>query len=374
MESNRPTPLVLLPLTISAANSLLSAPSKENLEHTSGHIDCPACERARKQMLDPTFMAGLGFSEASGVWLDGHSQHIAAGSVKDYQSCIKALTPFFAALYLKQIHVGHFEQYQKMRIAGTGGLTKAGPSRVNHELNTLSQVLGRAGLWAPIAPYYRPLRLPRPKGGRALTPEESHRLFSTAAANPRWHVVYCCALITANTTAGPGEIKHMRLRDVDLALPAIRIVEGIKNEYRHRTIPLNKPALWAVRSLVKRAGEIGATEPEHYLLPHRAPNGAKGFDVTRPATSWRKSWHLLTEAANLPGLRFYDLRHDALTSLLADPETSERTIMEIAGHITREMLERYSHQRMKTKTEAVERLAANSEKLAGRAQLILVKK
>lgn len=346
----------------------------QDLEHTLGHLNCPACERSRRQMLEPNFIAELGFVEAAAVWLDGHAQHISAGTLRDYNNCIAALTPFFGALSLRQIHIGHFEQYQKMRSLGSGGLRGAGPSRVNHELNTLSQILTRAGLWAPLAPNYKPLRLPRPKVGRSLSPEESHRLFSMAASNPRWKVAYCCALITVNTTAGPSEIRHLRLRDVDVSIPAIRIIEGIKNEYRQRTIPLNKPALWAVRSLLERAMEIGAHQPEHYLLPHRAANGRKGFDVERPITSWRGAWKQFTNAANLKELRFYDLRHDAITSLLADPDTSERTIMEIAGHVTRAMLERYSHQRMTTKAQAVDRLAAKSAQSVGRAQLILMKK
>lgn len=325
-------------------------------------------------MLEPNVVADLGFSEAARVWLDGHAPHISAGTLRDYHNCIAALTPFFGTFTLRQIHIGHFEQYQKMRSSGSEELRAAGPSRVNHELNTLSQILARAGLWAPLAPSYKPLRLPRPKVGRSLSPEESHRLFSMAASNPRWKVAYCCALISVNTTSGPNEIRHLRLRDIDMTIPAIRITEGVKNEYRERTIPLNGPASWAIGSLLDRARAIGAIEPEHYLLPHRAANGKKGFDVTRPITSWRGAWEQFTNAANLCGLRFYDLRHDAITSLLADPDTSERTVMEIAGHVTQAMLSRYSHQRMITKAQAVDRLAAKSAQSVGRAQLILMKR
>ena len=324
-------------------------------------------------MLEPRVLAALAFGEAAKVWFESHRMYIGPGTVRHYENCIRALTPFFAELQLAQIHIGHIEQYQKMRSSGNG-LHQAGPSCINHELNTLSQILERAGLWAPLAPNYKPLRLPRPKVGCALIAEEEERLFRIAASNPRWLIAYCCSLLTANTTAGPNEIRHLRLRDVDLEMPSIQIIEGVKNDYRRRTIPLNEPAAWAIRSLVTRAREIGSTEPEHYLLPHRARNGKKGFDPLRPISSWRGSWDKLRKAAGLPHLRLYDLRHHAITRLLEDGDVSERTVIELAGHVSRAMLERYSHIRMRTKQEAVQALAKKSTQGVGRANLILVKR
>jgi integrase len=138
--------------------------------------------------------------------------------------------------------------------------------------------------------------------------------------------------------------------------PAISITEGVKNEYRRRTIPLNKPAAWALRQLCERAARLGATAPDHYLLPHRARNGARGFDPTRPIFSWRGTWDKLREAAGMPQPRMYDLRHHAITTLLEDENTSERTVIEIAGHVSKQMLDRYSHIRMKSKLDAVNAL------------------
>lgn len=136
--------------------------------HTRGHIACPACEAARALMIDPALMAGLNFCEAAKTWFDSHVQHVGAGTKRHYTNCINRLVSFFGQLALREIHIGHFEQYQKMRTAGEGGMRAAGPSLVNHELNTLSQILARANLWTPIAPHYRPLPLPRPKVGCAL--------------------------------------------------------------------------------------------------------------------------------------------------------------------------------------------------------------
>lgn len=343
------------------------------LGHTPGHLRCPACERSRTQMLEPGVLAGLGFIEAASVWFNSHTLHVGPGTVRHYRNCIHALTDFFGQLRLSEIHIGHFEQYQQMRSTGQG-LPKAGASCINHELNTLSQILTRAGLWAGMAPNYKPLRLPKPQVGCALAEGDELRLFRVASSNPRWKITYCCALITANTTAGPNEIRNLKLGDLDLEPPAIRITEGVKNEYRRRTIPLNEPAAWAMGELVKRAKELGAIEPGHYLLPHRAANGEKGFDVTKPISSWRGSWDKLRKAAQMPHLRLYDLRHHAITRLLEDENVSERTVIELAGHVSRQMLERYSHIRMRTKQEAVDALAKKSPQNTGGGRLVLVKK
>jgi integrase len=308
-------------------------------------------------------LPSLKFSEAAPIWYAAHSQHVSVGSQRDYRNCIKALGPFFSELRLDAIRIQHLKQYQQWRSEGSGGLRRAGPSRINHELNTLSQILDHANLWGQIERHYKAVKLPRPKVGCALSPEDEARLFSVASSNPRWKVAYLCSILTANTTAGPGEIRHLRLRDVDMHAkpqPTIHFVEGVKNEYRVRVNPLNEIAAAAVTELLARARRNGATEPDHYLLPHRARDGAKGWDPTRPITSWRGAWDKLREAAGLSNLRRYDLRHHAITKLLEDEKVSERTVIDLAGHVSRQMLQRYSHIRMKSKVDAVNALNRGS--------------
>jgi integrase len=65
----------------------------------------------------------------------------------------------------------------------------------------------------------------------------------------------------------------------------------------------------------------------------------------------------LTKAANLPGLRFHDLRHHAI-SKLAEGEASDQTIMALAGHMDRSMLEHYSHIRAAAKRKAVDSISS----------------
>ena len=55
------------------------------------------------------------------------------------------------------------------------------------------------------------------------------------------------------------------------------------------------------------------------------------------------------------GLRFHDLRHHAITEL-AELGLSDQTVMSIAGHVSRQMLDHYSHIRLMAKRKALEAL------------------
>jgi integrase len=78
-------------------------------------------------------------------------------------------------------------------------------------------------------------------------------------------------------------------------------------------------------------------------------------DPTQPTTSFKTAWgNLCTEAK--VSCRIHDLRHTATTKL-AESDASDSTIMALAGHLSRAMLERYSHIRMNAKRQAMESLS-----------------
>jgi len=86
---------------------------------------------------------------------------------------------------------------------------------------------------------------------------------------------------------------------------------------------------------------------------------AEGYcrpDPTQPMSAWRTAWRRLTREAGLGGLRFHDLRHHAITEL-AEGSASDQVIRSIAGHVSKEMLEHYSHIRLDAKRAALESLS-----------------
>jgi integrase len=111
---------------------------------------------------------------------------------------------------------------------------------------------------------------------------------------------------------------------------------------------LNPPAY---ASVVKWSGRFPASKPEDYFFPaceaagiERAHPTAERIDASRPIKSWRTAWRAALTRAGL-SIRFHDLRHTRITKL-AESQASEQTIMAIAGHLSRRMVEHYWHIRM----------------------------
>jgi integrase len=118
---------------------------------------------------------------------------------------------------------------------------------------------------------------------RALTPEEQRRWLDAARSSPRWDVVYWYSLLAFDTCMSTNEIRALRLGDVNLQQRVLTVpVEGSKNFHRHRSIPIvSDGALWAVDSLLRRARELGAREPQHYLFPFKSPAQRHAMWISR---------------------------------------------------------------------------------------------
>ena len=76
---------------------------------------------------------------------------------------------------------------------------------------------------------------------------------------------------------------------------------------------------------------------------------------------WDTAWRALRDAAGLPGLRFHDLRHTVITEL-AEMGVADHVLESISGHLSRRMLEHYSHIRIDAKRQALDALDAARRK------------
>jgi hypothetical protein len=98
-------------------------------------------------------------------------------------------------------------------------------------------------------------------------------------------------------------------------------------------------------------GEFDGPLPDHYLFPWGKP---RPCDPSRHATDITWGWDELRNDARVR-CRLHDLRHTFATRL-AENGASESTMLALMGHMSRAMMERYSHIRMVAKREAVEAL------------------
>ena len=106
-----------------------------------------------------------------------------------------------------------------------------------------------------------------------------------------------------------------------------------------------------------RAEMLGFTEPEHFVWYARQ---WERLDPTRPVKKWDTAWRNLRAKAGLPKLRFHDLRHTIITEL-AEAGVPDHVMESISGHLSRRMLEHYSHVRVEAKREALDALDARRE-------------
>ena len=308
----------------------------------------------------PTDYAKLAFEKASEEWFEGRKHTVAPKTHRIDKERLVALKLHFSGIRLCDITGDAVRAFQVKRAA------KVSPRTVNLETKVLRMILRRARLWARLADEFKALPENKKGPGKALSPEQEHKLFETAASKPGWQVAYHAAILAANTSARGCELKGLRIGDVDLIEKTLRIRRATtKTDAGARMVPLNESALWASARLLERARKLGSTEPDHHLLPAaifrhtKLGDGMKGsgFDPTKPMQSWRTAWRKLTTEAGLPGLRFHDLRHHCITKL-AEAGVPDQTLMSIAGHVSRQMLDHYSHIRMQAKRDAVAGLEA----------------
>jgi hypothetical protein len=74
--------------------------------------------------------------------------------------------------------------------------------------------------------------------------------------------------------------------------------------------------------------------------------------------SWKVAWTAARTKAGV-ACRWHDLRH-TFVSKMAEGQASDATIMALAGHLSRKMMERYSHVRNEAKRIAISALDSPS--------------
>ena len=233
---------------------------------------------------------------------------------------------------------------------------------MNLEVGLLLRLLKRAKIRHLVADDVRMLTVVR-EPRQMLTLEEKQRVFQTASTKPEWQTAYCAAMLTANTSMRPKELRRLLWSDFD-PLNRLITVRRSKTEAGTRVIPLNDEAWSAIAARKQRADTVGTYAPENYIFHREWPK----IDPARPMSGWRSAWRSLRKAATegdkemgleaiprLAKLRFYDLRHQFVTEL-CEAGVPESVIRELAGHVDPQMMRIYSHPRVAARRAAVEAL------------------
>ena len=320
----------------------------------------------------------LNFTQAIERYLEDRAAHVQPRSKRSESDHAKPIREYFAAVPVARIDADSILAYIRHRKAK--GLSN---TTVNMEIGILRRILKRAKRWHLVEDQIP--RLPERRDiGRALQPEEKQHLLKLAQSKPEWETAYLASVLALNTTMRGCEIKGLRWRDIDLMDRSLTIRRS-KTLAGERVIPLNAHAYTAIMRLRERAKKLfGADlQLDWYVFP--SSEGYSKPDPAKPMNGWRSAWRSFTRAVSCPAcgklqnpskqccnkecgadiekikssigeLRFHDLRHHAITEL-AESQTSDRTIMSIAGHVSQRMLAHYSHVRIEAKRKALDGLA-----------------
>jgi integrase len=302
----------------------------------------------KRRTLPPTF------DRAGSAWLEAEKPHLAERTYEIYDVALRChLKPILGGILLCDIDARRIACYQAER--KTEG---ASARTLNKELQVLRQILKRHKVWANLQ---GDVKFEREHNdiGKALSRDEEKNLLAACGSNALLVAVVTLAL---NTALRKNEIRTLRWSQIDFEKRTVTVGRAKTQSGSGRLIPLSQPAFDA---LAKWAGRLVESKAEDYAFPaceaagiERKHPDLERIDPSRPIKSWRSAWRAAMKRAGLQ-LRFHDLRHTCITKL-AESQASEQTLMAISGHVSRRMIEHYSHIRMEAKRTAVDAIASPS--------------
>lgn len=239
---------------------------------------------------------------------------------KYFNSCLKQLDEAFGEYSLSSITPEMIARHRDKR------LKTVGQSTVKKEINTLSVLIDLAGKeWGiqlaanPCAMVKRPIE---PRGrDRRLVGDEEARLIAACERSDARHELVPAVRLAIETGARQGELLKLRWEQIDLENQTARLLDTKNGE--DRTIPLSKAAVTALRNMPRNIS-------------------GKVFQRWSGGEALNKAFKSACTRAEIDGLRFHDLRHEA-ASRLFEKGLNVMEVASVTGHKTLSMLKRYTH-------------------------------
>jgi len=210
----------------------------------------------------------------------------------------------------------HFIRYRDDR------LSEVGPRTVARELWLIQRTYDLARKewgFTALENFARDVSKPRQPRGRErrLEADEETRLLENAATIKTANL-QAIIRFAIETAMRQGEILALDWRHIDL-VNRTALLPKTKNG-RARTVPLSRRATDILTCLPTRSGRVFATTPD----------------------ALKQAWNRLVIKAECRGLRFHDLRHEAVSRLFEKGLEMPETMM-VSGHTDPRMLVRYTH-------------------------------
>mgnify|MGYP002700386530 FL=1 len=139
-----------------------------------------------------------------------------------------------------------------------------------------------------------------------------------------------------------GEIVNLKRNQINLHKRSIHLTDTKNNS--SRTVPLSNKAMIVLKEVT-----------EHPVRPIDTSLiffGEPGRTGTRNPYTTNRVWEAALKRAEIKGLRFHDLRHEA-TSRFVEAGLSDLEVASITGHKSMQMLKRYTHLRSETLSDKI---------------------
>jgi len=303
------------------------------------------------------------FTVAAQHWLNSKSA-LQPKSVASYRQYVASLTSEFGQRLICDIGASDIAALQRKRLAaGKAART------VNYEIHTLRGILKHFNLWSQLADQVRNLR-ERHNVGRAISPEDERKLLDVIGQS-RSPALLPLFLLSLDTGLRKSEARLLRRSDLALTWERGVIASGELVVGKSKTdagagrvIPLTKRVCAVLSLWLSRFLDAG---PDSYVFPRHSVGFARkgvgsdlyNVDLSRPMGEWKTAWRRARRLAELE-YRWHDSRHTLVSRLAENPNVSEETIRALAGHVSKQMLQRYSHIRAQAKRDAISALERHS--------------
>lgn len=316
-----------------------------------------AVEYAKKRRLDiERALAGLpsqaaadriaSVSERIKSYLGSYALNHRAQSVRFATQRLAHVKRLLGACMLCDLTADRIEGYIRARLdEGVGNRT------VNMEVGELSRSIGLK--WSVAWPSIRKLG-ENHDVGRALEQAEEEAIMDAATRNQS-RLIYPFLFTLAWTGLRSDEGRTLRWTQIDMGGDEITVGGSKSAAGKGRKIPMTAN-LKAV--LLQHAAwitsKLGPIRPEWYVFPQSNRLALK--DPLKPITSVKTAWESVRKTAGVD-CRLHDLRHSFCTKL-AEAGVPESTMLAMMGHMSRAMLERYSHIRVQARRHAIDAIEA----------------
>jgi integrase len=291
---------------------------------------------------------GTTFGEFLGRWLDVTRHSLKATSYEAYERSIRVhVAPALGDVRLAKLTPGHLQSYYGAKLAE--GMA---PASVRLQHQVMHRALAMAQKWRLVVENVADATDPPKPRAEEMKPldREQARRFLDAARGHRHEALFVLAITTGMRI---GELLGLRWGDIDAEAGTLRVERTLSaaksgprftspKSGKGRNVKLPAIAVAALkahraRQNAERLALGDAWQDLNLVFPARDGGPLDRTNLTRDNLA------PLLRRAELPAIRFHDLRHTAATLLLSQG-VHPKLVQELLGHSSVAMtIDRYSH-------------------------------